>query len=286
MSIIQKAVQSQSERRAEQKPAAGPAVTEAPGVPAAAVQGRRPAALAAFEPLVANGFLQLEPGDPASRAELRHLKRSILQCAFGPLADAGANVVMITSAMPGAGKTFLSANLAQALAMERDRTTLLIDADDTRATMSRALGLHGEPGFFDVMHDLQLPLEACLYASDVPGLEFVPAGSRFDDSLELLTSNRARDLIQRLANEDRNRLVVIDCPPLLGTPNAVALSALAGQILVVVEAGETSQQTISQALELLNRDKPIGLVLNKIPRAPLLSLAGGSYYYYAGPEGE
>jgi len=284
MSIIQKAVQGHSERRVE--PKISDTRTDPAAMPQAPVASARPATTAAFGPLVANGFLQLEPGDPASRAELRHLKRSILQCAFGPLADAGANVVMITSAMPGAGKTFLSANLAQALAMERDRTTLLIDADDTRATLSRALGLHGVPGFFDVMHDPKLSLDACLYASDVPGLDFVPAGGRFDDSLEILTSNRARELIQGLAHENRNRLVVIDCPPLLGTPNAVALSALAGQILVVVEAGETSQPTISQALDLLNRDKPIGLVLNKIPRAPLLTLANGSYYYYAGPEGE
>lgn len=284
MSIIQKAVQSHSERRVEPKISDSRADAAVIAAPTSAT--RRPETTAAFAPLVANGFLQLEPGDPASRSELRHLKRSILQCAFGPLADAGANVVMITSPMPGAGKTFLSANLAQALAMERDRTTLLIDADDTRATLSRALGLHGVPGFFDVMHDPKLPLEACLYGSDIPGLEFVPAGSRFDDSLELLTSNRARELINRLAHENRNRLVVIDCPPLLGTPNAVALSGLAGQILVVVEAGETSQPTITQALELLNRDKPIGLVLNKVPRAPLLKLAHGSYYYYAGPEGE
>ncbi|MEO7386016.1 MAG: AAA family ATPase [Gammaproteobacteria bacterium] len=284
MSIIQKAVQNHSERRAEPK-VAEPR-PDGPISPVAEPIDRRPATQAAFAPLIANGFLQLEPGDPASRAELRHLKRSILQCAFGPLADAGANIVMITSAMAGAGKTFLSANLAQALAMERDRTTLLIDADDTRATMSRALGLHGVPGFFDVMHDPTLPVDACLYRTDVPGLEFVPAGSRFDDALELLTSNRARELLHGLANEDRNRLVVIDCPPLLGTPNAVALSALAGQVLVVVEAGETSQPTVSQALELLNRDKPIGLVLNKIPRAPLLTLANGSYYYYSSPENE
>lgn len=284
MSIIQKAVQNHSERRVE--PRISEARAEVTPVAATSLASRHPSTTAAFAPLVANGFLQLEPGDPASRAELRHLKRSVLQCAFGPLADSGANVLMITSALPGAGKTFLSANLAQALAMERDRTTLLIDADDTRATMSRALGLHGGTGFFDVLHDQDLPLEGCLYDSDVPGLEFVPAGSRFDDSLELLTSNRARELIQGLAQQNRNRLIVIDCPPLLGTPNAVALSALAGQILVVVEAGETSQPTITQALELLNRDKPIGLVLNKIPRAPLLTLANGSYYYYAGPEGE
>ena len=283
MSIIQKAVQAQTERRPAQPPDKG---SGQPVAPVAVAMPHRPADVAAFAPLATNGFLQLEPNDPASRSEVRHLKRSILQAAFSPLAEPGANIVMITSALPGAGKTFLSANLAQALAMERDRTTLLIDADDTRATLSRVLGLHGSPGFFDVLHDSGFAIESCLYRTDVPGLEFIPAGAHFDGALELLTSNRARDVLHKLADENRNRLVVIDCPPLLGTPNAVAIAALAGQILVVVEAGVTSNAVITQALELLNRDKPIGLVLNKIPRTPLLTLANGSYYYYSGPDGD
>ncbi|MSR08188.1 MAG: protein tyrosine kinase [Gammaproteobacteria bacterium] len=278
MSIIQKAVQTQSERRAEAQ-TAGVGATGQSTAPARPVI-QRPSTVAAFAPLLASGFLQIESGDPVSRSELRHLKRSVLQCALGPVADARANVVMITSPLPGAGKTFLSANLAMALAMEKDRSTLLIDADDTRATISRALGLHGLPGFFDVLQDPSLPLDACIHPSDVPGLEFVPAGRRFDDSLELLTSNRARDLVHRLADENRDRLIVLDCPPLLGTPNAGAISAIVGQILVAVVAGETSRESISQALELLNRDKPIGLVLNKIPRARLMSMSHGGYYSY------
>ncbi|MCE7902160.1 MAG: hypothetical protein DYH20_05730 [Gammaproteobacteria bacterium PRO9] len=279
MSIIQKAVQSLSARRAE-----SPAEPVQSRRRVAPVADARPSTTAEFESLTTNGFLQIEPGDPASLAELRHLKRSILQCAFGPLADSGTNIIMITSAMPGAGKTFMSANLAQSLAMERDRTTLLIDADDTRATLSRAMGLQGGRGFFDVLQDETLSLDACRYTTDIAGLEFVPAGHRFDDSLELLTSNRAREIIKRLSEEDRNRLVLIDCPPLLGTPNAVAISALAGQVLVVVEAGASTEPSLMQALEHLNRDKPIGLVLNKIPRSSLLSLSNGSYYYYAPTE--
>jgi len=78
----------------------------------------------------------------------------------------------------------------------------------------------------------------------------------------------------------------MDCPPLLGTPNAVAISALVGQILVLVVAGETAQESITQALDLLNRDKPIGLVLNKIPRSPLLTLSHGGYYSYDAPADE
>lgn len=240
----------------------------------------RPLKVAYFKPLVEKGWLGFDGGDPVSRAELRALKRSVLQCAFGELKNPLANVLMITSALPGSGKTFLSANLAQALAMEKDRTVLVIDADDTRSTLSRALGLYGVPGLFDALHNPKFQLEDCCFSSDLEDLSFIPAGSRFEDALELLTSGWAVETVQKLAKENPNRLVVIDCPPLLGTPNAVAIAGLVGQILVVVEAGETSRSTITQALELLNRDKPIGLVLNKIPRTPLLTLANGSYYYY------
>lgn len=278
MSIIQKAVQTQAAARPEPPPAASPAPVSTRGAPV------RPTVVAAFAPLATNGFLNLDPGDHAARAELRHLKRSVLKSAFGPVAEPGANILMITSAMPGAGKTFLSANLAQSLAIERDRSALLVDADDTRATISRALGLHGVPGLYDVMHDAGVPLASCCYPSDVPGLEFVPAGARFDDSLELLTSNRARDVIRDLSRAHPSRLVVVDCPPLLGTPNGAALAALAGQILVVVEAGSTTEASLNQALELLDREKPIGLVMNKVPRSPLLTLSHGGYYYYAGPD--
>lgn len=233
-----------------------------------------------FQRLWTDGFVPADPDEPGLLSELRHLKRSILQAAFGPLAEAGANVAVITSPMPGAGKTYLSAALTRAMARERDRSTLLIDADDARASISRALGLQGRAGLFDCLHDNRIGFESLVLPSDMDKLRFVPAGRQHADSLELLTSSRAAELFSRVARSNPDQLVVIDCPPLLGTPNAAALAALAGQILVVVEAGETNSSSLNHALELLPRDKPIGLVLNKVPRSPLLGLSGGGYYYY------
>lgn len=310
MNIIEKAIRARAERQGAEHPeergrpvavdsaSPGPAVapkTTASGpVPEAGQRdpppaeprsgvGRQPAGRIRFTDLWSSGFLPVEPSDHGVLLEMRHLKRAVLQGAFGPAAESGTNLVAITSALPGAGKTFLSAGLAQALTLERDRTALLIDADDARASITRAVGLHGQRGLFDCLHEQVPDLGSATHATDLPGLQFVPAGMNYPDSLEMLTSRHAHELFARLSAEDPARVIVIDCPPLLGTPNSAALAALAGQVIVVVEAGSTNGAALGQALELLNRQKPIGLVLNKVPRSRLLKSAGGSYYYYYGP---
>lgn len=233
-----------------------------------------------FSDLARNGFFGPEGHDPRLLAEIRHLKRAILRGSFGALSEGAANVIAVTSALPEAGKTYLAASLAQALTLERDRSALLIDGDDVRCTLSKSLGQYGYKGFFDLLHDPALESREVSLPTDLSSLQFMSSGGRFADSLELLTSNRAVDVVAALSKADPNRLVIIDCPPLLGTPNGAALAGLAGQILVVVEAGVTDAATLTKALELLGRDRPIGLVVNKVPRSGLLSSRVGSYYYY------
>lgn len=283
MNIIEKAMQAEAARRRAPVEPVALVADAAPASPAVAASTAVPggATPVPFSGLAATGFLGPDPKEPGLLSELRHLKRGILQAAFGALAEPGANIVMITSPLPEAGKTFLSTSLAQAMALERDRTTLLIDADDARATLSRALGRHGQLGLFDLLHDRSLDPAAVTQPTDLPGLSFMTAGGQFADSLELLTSIRALEVFTTLAQADPNRLIVVDCPPLLGTPNGAALATLAGQTLVVVEAGSTDAVTLNKALELLNRERPLGIVLNKVPRSGLLSAGSGGYYYYA-----
>lgn len=233
-----------------------------------------------FSALARGGFFGPDGEDPRLLAEIRHLKRSILKTAFGALAEARSNVLAITSALPEAGKTYLAASLSQALTLERDRSALLVDGDDVRRTITKSLEQHGRKGLFDVLHDESLDPREFVLPTDMAGLSFLPVGGRFPDSNELLTSRRALDVIESLSRADPNRLVIIDCPPLLGSPNGTALASLAGQTLVVVEAGVTDADTLTRALDLLGRDRPVALVMNKVPRSGLLSSRAGNYYYY------
>lgn len=269
-SVIVEAVSALDAKAADQPPVAA---TTAPAETAASGAVR-------FSDLDQRGFFGPDAGDPRQLAEIRHLKRTILRSAFGQVAEAHANVIAVTSALPEAGKTYLAASLAQALTLERDRNALLIDGDDVRCTLSKSLGQYGKPGLFDVLHDPAAVSDSVTLPTDLRGLSFMPVGGRFADSLELLTSKRATAVVEWLATADPNRVVIIDCPPLLGTPNGAALAALAGQTLVVVEAGVTDTSTLGKALELLSRDRPIGLVMNKVPRSRMLYSSSGGYYYY------
>jgi receptor protein-tyrosine kinase len=276
-SVIVDAVAAAEQRAqpAVSVPAAQPA-TSAPPVPPGPAS-----AVVCFSDLARTGFFGPDGPDPRLLAEIRHLKRSIIRGVSGPLAEGPANVIAVTSALPAAGKTYLAASLAQALTLERDRGALLIDGDDVRRTLSKSLRQVGPKGFFDVLHDPTLDVGGVTLPTDLADLAFMPTGGQFPDSLELLTSKRASEVVAALSAADPSRIVIIDCPPLLGTPNGAALAALAGQTLLVVEAGVTDNETLKKAIELLGRDRPIGLVLNKVPRSGLLSSRVGSYYYYA-----
>jgi receptor protein-tyrosine kinase len=274
MSIIEKAIRIRD--------------AESPVVPGKA-EGRRQAGArspsrgaVAGEPvsflrLASIGMLPDAEQDPQLIEQLRHLKRPILQNAFGPLAHGATNVIMITSARPGAGKSFVSAALAAALTRARELSVVIIDLDNIKATLTRGLELTDRIGFFDAVDDPEVSLESTLIATEIPGLRVIPTGRQTKDSSELLNSERARQLMRRFAEDDPTRIIILDTPPLLSTPDAHAILDLAHQIIVVVEAGVTKQSEMKQIVESLRGDKPIGLVLNKAVGG-LTALYGGDYY--------
>lgn len=233
-----------------------------------------PEQIVPFPRIEAGGSLVTEVADPKVYEQFRRLKRPLLQCAFGPLATPGTQTVMITSPLQSAGKTFISSNLAYALALEKDRNVLLIDTDNANPTLTRQMGLTGRPGLYDLISDTALTLEQVVCRTDVPGLWLLPSGKTAPDSLELLNSHRCREIFQQLAERDPHGVILLDAPPLLITNEAPAVTALAGQFLLVVEAGTTPKSSVMRSLELLDTTKPVGLVLNKAHGYGEL----GSYY--------
>lgn len=214
--------------------------------------------------------------------QFRHLKRPVLRNAFGELAGPQSNVVMISSAIEGAGKTFVAINLANALALERDREVCLIDLDNIRGSLSSRLSLTGCRGFFDVVDDAEPDLTDVMVATSMPGLTVIPSGSRFSDSSELLNSSRARELVRALADDNPGRIIILDTPPILSTADAHVILALADQLLIVVSAGETKAGDLHKLLATIETDKPIGMVFNRAPHSRWLTEYGG-YYYDAPP---
>lgn len=231
--------------------------------------------------LAGEGYLV--PGAARSRLmdEFRAIKRPLLANAVGDKTHepvAGGNVIMITSSLPGEGKTFLSINLAMSLAMSPHLRVLLIDADPTRREATQRLGIGVErPGLIDLLCDPELDSAEVELATNVERLSFIPAGATHQLATELFGGQEMRELLDRLAADPAQRIVIIDAPPLLHAAEARALAPQMGQIILAVQAGSTPRGSVLQALSLLEECPVVMTVLNQA-RAPSPS---SSYGYYA-----
>jgi exopolysaccharide/PEP-CTERM locus tyrosine autokinase len=220
--------------------------------------------------------------------QFRRIKRPVLNLGFGQQSSdiENANVIMMASALPKSGKTFCSVNLAASIARERDLGAILVDADVLKPNITRAVGLQEKIGLIDFLLDPKIAIDDVLIATNLHDIYFVPAGRPHEEATELLASKRMQNFVSELSQRFRSRAIVMDTPPLLLTNEAHVLAEHAGQIILVVEAGSSTQDSVMQALEALHRDKPINVILNKARGASLAADGdygyGGGYYGYYG----
>lgn len=197
--------------------------------------------------------------------QYRIIKRPILNLATGHAADRPehANLVMIASALPGDGKTFNAINVALSIAVEKDNSVLLVDADVAKPHISKLFGLSDEPGLIDLLVQHDLDIESVVIKTDVPGLSILPAGHPHEFATELLASRRMAEAATRLAEAVPDRIVIFDSPPLLVTSESRVLASRMGQIVLVVCAGKTPQQAVVSAVDSLDSSKAINVILNQ-----------------------
>lgn len=190
------------------------------------------------------------------------IKRPLIERVMAAGAAPDARLIMVSSALPGDGKTFVALNLALSMARERDISVLLVDGDLPRAQISRLLGLRDETGLLAALRDDRVDVESLVYETDIAGLQFLPAGASPDGAAELLASSRMRELAAQLSSRNPRRLVLFDSPPLLIASEARAMVSIPGQIVLVVRTGCTSQRAILDAIAQIEKQKLRGLVLN------------------------
>jgi len=228
------------------------------------------------------------PDSPRSpiAEEYRPIKRPLLANIEGKGAAAirHPNLIMVTSALQGEGKTFSAINLAMSIAMEQEKTVLLIDADISKASAASLLGVpDSSPGLIDVLEGDSLHIGDVILHTNIPNLRIVPAGRLHERSTELLASQSMRQVAEELAQRYADRVVIFDSPPLLLANEARVVASLVGQIVFVIAAEHTSQRAVSEALSMLDGDAMVGMVLNKTKHA-LTSKYGYGYGYGYGYE--
>lgn len=229
-----------------------------------------------FQRLKAMGMMTPDGERTQIAEEFRHIKRPLLLNAYGKgsIQTAHPNLIMVTSAQPSEGKTFTAVNLALSIALERDRTVLLVDADVAKPSVARVLNFPGTAGLVDYLADHDRALADLILKTSMPKLRILPAGRRHSQSTELLASESMLQLVEELAQRYSDRLVLFDSPPLLATSEASVLARLMGQVVMVVEANKTKREEVKEALSLLDANQYVGLVLNKSNKP-----FGADYYY-------
>lgn len=223
------------------------------------------------------------PQTPRSQMaeQFRVIKRPLISNAIGKgAADVhSGNLIMVTSALPGEGKTFTAINLAMSLSNELDTTVLLVDADVTRPSVMDTLGLPPARGLLDLLQDEQLALHDTLLRTNIDKLVLLPSGTAHPRATELLASEAMVRLVQQLATRYADRIIVFDSPPLLLTTESRVLASHMGQVVVVVRAETTLQSDVLQALGTIESCPVRLMLLNQARRAATGSYGAYGYAY-------
>lgn len=222
----------------------------------------------------------LVPGQPRSQLEeeFRIVKRPLLENVRNQTAmrPERANLIMVTSAVSGEGKTQTAINLAVSIAMELDHTVLLVEADVLRPSALERLGVTAAKGLLDKLESPQLDLADVLLRTNIPKLTLLPAGTASSRSTELLASDTMDKLLEELASKYANRVIIFDTPPLLSTTESRVLASHMGQVVMVMEANNTPISTVKQAFATVESHPVVLSMLNKY-RGPKGSNAYGYY---------
>lgn len=225
-------------------------------------------------------FVALTTKRRAINDEFRVIKRKVLSNAFGNLSQTlnRPNLIMVCSSRPGEGKTFTAVNLALSLALEKDKTVLLVDADVLRPSVAKTLDFKYQYGLTEYLSSDTLQVEDILLSTNVDKLKLIAAGKPHHLSTELLASEKMLKLVDEFATRYPDRIVIFDAPPLLGVNETAILAAMCGQALLVVEENNSKLAEIEQAVALLPEELAVGFLINKAYRTRGKEYGYGYYY--------
>jgi non-specific protein-tyrosine kinase len=176
--------------------------------------------------------------------------------------DGGGRSVMITSAIPGEGKTVTAINLALTFAREFEQTVLLVDCDLRRQSVHEVMGYKSDLGLLNHLLD-GMPLPDLIVWPGIEKLTVISGGKTIQESSEVIASPRMRELAADMKARYQERYVFFDVPPVLAGADALAFAPLVDWIIMVVQADQTPLPEVNRALMMLPREKVLGLVLNR-----------------------
>lgn len=208
--------------------------------------------------------------------QFKHLRTSLLF----PESGSSPRTIMVTSAFPEEGKSFVAANLALSIAQNINEHVLLMDCDLRQPSIHAMFGFEAVLGLTDYLSN-GTPLERVLLKSQVEKLTLLPSGEKPGNPSELLSSEKMTELLQEVKERYNDRYIIIDLPPPNFTAEAKAISRQVDGILLVIQYGKTGREIINDLVTTVGKDKILGVVFNRY-NGPMESYAKYKKYdkYY------
>ena len=244
----------------------------------AAPPGRDPESSAGTETPSAQAFhpkLVVITKPYSFEAEQFKLLRSSL---LFPVNGKAPRSILVTSTDPGEGKTLVSANLAASIALNLDRSVLLIDCDLRRPFLHELLGFGECRGLSEYLSG-RCSLASLLLKTPLDRFSFLPAGQIPVNPAELLNSAKMFELMDEVRNRYADRLVIIDSPPPMLAAESNALARAVDGVLLVIKYRATRRENAAELVEKIGKDKILGTVLNFTDRAALGYYRAKKYGY-------
>lgn len=175
-------------------------------------------------------------------------------------------ILMVTGVSSGCGASYLARNLAASIALDEDRTALLMECDLRDPKLAEQFDIPGEaPGLLDLFGGGIEDLSSIIHSTGVERLRLIPVGQGGLRGPEHFASVRMRALVKEIRNRYEDRYIVIDAPPVLGAPDARILSEYADLIILVVGEGRHRPEMIRRAADMLPRERFAGVAFNHLP---------------------
>lgn len=187
--------------------------------------------------------------------------------------------ILITSAIPNEGKSFVASNLALAIAQNIDKHVLLLDCDMRKPNIHTIFGYGTIPGLSTYLTTGQ-PLHQLIRRTAIDRLRILPAGPPPQNPSELLSSNRMADLLREVETRYADRLILIDSPPPHLTAETTAIARLVDGIVLVVKLGSTDRDLVQELVEKMGKDKILGVVTNWLSSGSFSHYGKGKYAKY------
>lgn len=178
--------------------------------------------------------------------------------------DNGNFLCLVTSLVEGGGASYVASNLAAAIALDKTKTSLIVDCNLYAPSADRLLATPADKGLTDFLDTYHLGVESIVHASGIPRVRVIPAGHKRLGGTEMLTTSRMRAFMDEVKHRYSDRFILLDSPPVsIYSAETRILAELCDFVVLVVPAGRVSENQIHEGIAAIGRDRLAGMVFNR-----------------------